>query len=214
MDLRPDRLQRFYHHLPKEGCSNHAVHVTHKTLRVALNHAVKLGLIGRNPCSGVTPPKPEQTEMKFFDDSQVRELLTTAIEIGDRLHPLYFIAVHTGMRHAELIGLKWEDVNWEKSTIQVKRQVRHFKGGSYIFTKPKSKNGKRTIILGKQVLEILREHNKDQQKIIDAAGDDWEDLDLIFPSRVETPIDTLNIGYPKKNKIATGFQDYYQQKKM
>lgn len=65
MDLRPDRIQRFYHLLQEKGSSNHAVHVTHKTLRVAMNYAMKLGLIGRNPCSGTIPPKPEQTEMKF-----------------------------------------------------------------------------------------------------------------------------------------------------
>ena len=193
MELRPDRVPRFYHHLHKEGCSNHAVHVTHKTLRVALNHAIKLGLIGRNPCSGATPPKPKQTEMKFYDDIQVRKLLDTAVAIGDRFYPIYYLAIHTGMRQAELIGLKWEDVDWEHSTIQVKRQVRHFTGGSYTFTKPKSKSGKRTIILGKQALELLDQHKSEQQKMISLSHNGWEDLDLVFPSRVGTPLTASNV---------------------
>jgi integrase len=50
-------------------------------------------------------------------------ILRTAKEIGDRFYPLYFIAIHTGMRLSEIIGLKWVDVNWDLSTIQVKRQV-------------------------------------------------------------------------------------------
>lgn len=50
-----------------------------------VNHVIKLGLIGRNPCSGTIPPKPEQSEMMFYDDEQVRCLLKTAQEIGDKL---------------------------------------------------------------------------------------------------------------------------------
>ncbi|MBU0511331.1 MAG: site-specific integrase [Chloroflexi bacterium] len=193
MDLRPDLVQCFYHQLLIEGCSNHAVHVTHKTLRVALNHAIKLGLIGRNPCSGTTPPKPKQTEMKFFDEIQVRVLLDKAQAIRDRFYPLYYLAVHTGMRQAELIGLKWEDVDWERRTIQVKRQVRHFKGGGYTFTMPKSKSGKRTIILGKRAVEVLREHQNDQQRLIEAIGEEWVDLDIIFASNVGTPVTANNL---------------------
>jgi integrase len=192
LDIRPDRIQRFYTFLQEEGLSNHAVHVTHKTLRVAMNYAIKLGLIGRNPCSGTTPPKPEQTEMKFYDD-QVKALLKTAREIGDKFYPLYFLAVHTGMRQAELMGLKWEDVDWKLSTIQVKRQVRHFKGGGYTFLEPKSKSGTRTIKLGKQALEILRVHKEEQERIISAANGNWTHLDLAFPSSAGTPLTASNI---------------------
>jgi integrase len=193
MNLRPDRIQRFYHHLQNEGQSNHAVHVTHKTLRVAMNHAVKLGLIGKNPCTGTTPPKPEQTEMKFYDDHQVKHFLKTAKEIGDRFYTLYFLAIHTGMRLSELIGLKWEDVNWSLSTIQVKRQVLHMKGGSYTFAEVKSRSGIRTIILGKQALQLLNTHKREQQFIKEFARENWTELDLIFPSQVGTPVTGSNI---------------------
>lgn len=193
MDLRPDRIQRFYNYLQKEGLSSHAVAVTHKTLRVAMSHAVKLRLIGRNPCSGTTPPKPEQTEMSFYDDRQVRSLLKTARAIEDKLYPLYYLAIHTGMRQAELIGLKWEDIDWSLSTIQVRRQVRHFKGASYAFLEPKSKSGTRTIMLGKQALEVLAHHKKEQEALINAAGENWTDLDLVFPSGAGTPLTASNV---------------------
>ena len=193
MDLRPDRIQRFYNYLQKEGLSSHAVAVTHKTLRVAMSHAVKLRLIGRNPCSGTTPPKPEQTEMSFYDDRQVRSLLKTARDIEDKLYPLYYLAIHTGMRQAELIGLKWEDIDWSLSTIQVRRQVRHFKGASYAFLEPKSKSGTRTIMLGKQALEVLAHHKKKQEALINAAGENWTDLDLVFPSGAGTPLTASNV---------------------
>lgn len=193
MDLRPDRIQRFYNFLQKEGLSYHAVSVTHKTLSVAMNHAVKLRLISKNPCSGTTPPKPEQTEMKFYDDQQVKCLLKTALEIRDPFYPLYFLAIYTGMRQAELIGLKWADVDWNLSTIQVKRQVRHFKGAGYVFLEPKSKSGTRTIKIGKQALEVLRNHKREQDELVKAVGQDWNHLDLVFPSGIGTPLTASNI---------------------
>jgi len=193
MDLRPDRIQRFYQCLHNEGCSNHAIHVVHKTLRVALNHASKLGLIGRNPCSSTTPPKPEKTEMKFYDNYQAKVLLDTAKEVGDRFFPLYYLAIHTGMRQAELMGLKWKDIEWNLNILQVKRQVRHFKGGSYTFTDLKSRSGSRTIILGKQAMEILREHHREQLKTKKSVGDNWVELNLVFPSNVGTPLTGSNI---------------------
>jgi integrase len=115
-------------------------------------------------------------------------ILRTAKEIGDRFYPLYFIAIHTGMRLSEIIGLKWVDVNWDLSTIQVKRQVMHLKGGGYIFTEVKSKSGNRTIILGKQAFEILKAHKREQQRMIISAGENWADEDLVFPSYVGTPV--------------------------
>jgi integrase len=193
MELRPDRIQRFYNYLQREGLSAHAVAVTHKTLRVAMSHAVKLRLIGRNPCSGTTPPKPEQTEMQFYDDHQVKCLLRAARDIGNKFYPLYHLAIHTGMRQAELIGLKWEDIDWSLSSLQVKRQVRHFKGASYAFLEPKSKSGTRTIKLGKRAIEILRTHKGEQEELIQSVGQDWTNLDLVFPSGVGTPLTASNI---------------------
>jgi integrase len=95
--------------------------------------------------------------MKFYDDREVKSLLKTARGLGGKFYPLYYLAIHTGMRQAELIGLKWEDIDWSLSTLQVKRQVRHFTGASYAFLEPKSRSGTRTIILGKQALNSKKQ---------------------------------------------------------
>jgi integrase len=192
-DLKPDRIQQFYDFLQKQDTSEHAAHYVHKVLRAALNHAVKLKLLASNPCVGTTPPRPKQVEMKFYDEGQVQILLEAAYMYGDYFYPLYYLAVHTGMRQGELIGLKWEDVDWERRTIQVKRQVQHHKGGSYTFAKPKSKSGNRTIILGQQAIEILRVHLAKQRERRKDAGDKWVDINLIFPSKVGTPVTASNL---------------------
>jgi len=70
--------------------------------------------------------------------------------------------------------------------------VRYFTGDSYIFTTPKSKSGTRTIILGKQALNLLGNHKHAQQKKI-SVSKHWENLNLIFPSNVGTPVTASNI---------------------
>jgi hypothetical protein len=89
--------------------------------------------------------------------------------------------------------IEWEDVDWKLSTIQVKRQVGHFKGGSYTFLEPKSKSGVRTIVLGRQALEVLQSHKMEQERIINSANGNWTSLDLVFPSGIGTPLTASNI---------------------
>jgi len=86
-----------------------------------------------------------------------------------------------------------EDIDWERKTLQVQRQALRHKGGGYEFTKPKSKSGIRTIILGDKMLEILREHKTDQWERRKRAGENWVELDLIFPSRIGTPVVSSNL---------------------
>ena len=192
-DLKPDRIQRFYEHLTSLGLSNHAVHLTHKIIQVAFNHAVKMGVLGRNPCKGTTPPKPKQREMKFLDEDQVKILLETAKAMGTKQYALFYLALHTGLRQAELMGLKWEDVNWERRTIQVKRQVLYRRGEGFRFAKPKTSSGIRTITLGEKAMEILQQQQQLLRYLRDAAGEAWTSLDLVFPSEVGTPLTGSNI---------------------
>ena len=88
---------------------------------------------------------------------------------------------------------KWEDIDWSLSTLQVKRQIRHFRGAGYVVLEPKSRSGTRTIMLGKQALEVLRNHKREQEQLINSAGQAWTDLDLVFPSGAGTPLTASNI---------------------
>jgi integrase len=172
-DLRPDMIQRYYDQKIRNGQSEHAVNQAHKVLNVALQHAVRLGLLPRNPCKATVPPKPRNTEMSILDEDEILQLLSTARSIKDQYYPLYYLAIHTGMRQAELIGLKWDDLDWDRKTLQVKRQIFRPKGGGFEFTNLKSKSGHRTIILGSQMVEVLKEHRKNVQTMQRKIVDEW-----------------------------------------
>jgi integrase len=193
-DLGPARIQHFYNFLLTEKkLSHHAVYNVHKVLRTALYQAVKLGLMIRNPCAATTPPRPKTSEMKFFNEHQVQIFLNAAQEIGDRYYPLYFLAIHTGMRLGELLGLKWQDIDFTRRTLLVQRQVLFPKGGGFVFAKPKSKSGVRTIILGQLAIQVLDEQLVKVRKLAEEVGQEWEDQDLVFPSHVGTPVRHCNL---------------------
>ncbi len=192
-DLNPERVQFFYQHLLKQGVSKNGVHVAHKVLNSALGHATKMNMINSNPCRGTAPPRPEQIEMKIFDEQQVKIFLVTAKDFEDQYLPLYQLALHTGMRQGELIGLKWSDINWENKTLTVQRQVIRRRGKEFKFTRPKSKQGNRTIALGKSIIRML----KAQSRVVDTkkelAGESWREYQLVFPTSVGTPVLDSNL---------------------
>ncbi len=204
-DLKPDRIQSYYATLKRDGLSAHAVHCAHKVLNSALGHAMKLGTLARNPCKATTPPKPKQTEMRIYDEGQIQVFLDTALALQDQYYPLYYLAIHTGMRQGELIGLKWVDIDWRRDRLKVRRQVTRPRGGGYRFSKPKSKRGNRTITLGQKALEILRMQQMTALEKRKTAGEAWADHDLVFPTRVGTPILNSNLrrGF-RKVLVASG----------
>ena len=86
---------------------------------------------------------------------QVNTLLSAAR--GDRLEALYVLAIHTGLRQGELLGLKWEDVDLEGGTLQVRRTLTTAKGGPVLST-PKTKGSRRPVKLTQSAVEALRSH--------------------------------------------------------
>ena len=98
--------------------------------------------------------------MQYLDENQVQLFLLASKAKNDRHHALYHLAISTGMRQGELISLKWSDLDWETGSLQVQRQWTRKKGGGFEFTGPKTKAGKRSIMLGSSDLAVLRKHQQ------------------------------------------------------
>jgi len=190
-DVRPDHIQSLYNNKLKSGTSNRTVRMIHSVLHVSLAQALKMGLIGRNPADAVTRPKLVKKEMKTLTDTQVQTLLLAVR--GTRYEALYLLAVTTGIRQGELLGLKWADLDWVTRHLSVQRQLQRLPGHGMVFSEPKSASGRRVIALGSATIEKLREHYKHQQLERLAAGELWIENDLIFPTIIGTPIEGSNL---------------------
>ena len=106
----------------------------------------------------------------------------------DRLEALYVLAVHTGLRQGELLGLKWEDADFEAGTLQVRRSLATAKGGP-VLAAPKTRGSRRTVKLTRGAVEALRGHLQRQLEEIDRAGSLWRENGLVFASETGEPLD-------------------------
>ena len=104
--LTPAHVRGLYREKLEAGSSVRTVRYIHTTLHKALKQAVMDGLIPRNATEAVKPPQPTREEMHPLTPEQAKLLLQVAHESGDRLEALYVLAIHTGLRQGELLGLK------------------------------------------------------------------------------------------------------------
>lgn len=152
-------LQSLYRDRLDSGLSGSTVQKMHHVLHKALSQAVRWDLIPRNPADSVKAPTASTKEMHPLSVHEARQLLEVARD--DRLEALYVLAVHTGMRRGELLGLKWDDVDLDGSTIRVRRTLTR-KGTGYVLGEPKTKHSRRTVRLTQRAVEALRSHRRRQ----------------------------------------------------
>src|SRR3712207_3083688 len=137
------------------------------------------------------PPQPTREEMRPLTPEQAKLLLQVPHESGDRLEALYVLAIHTGLRQGELLGLKWDDVDLEDGSLQVRRTLTITKDGP-VFTPPKTAGSRRSVKLTSKAKEALKHHLERQLGEIDRVGSLWSENGLIFASEMGEPLNTHN----------------------
>ena len=135
--LTPAHVRSLYREKLEAGSSARTVRYIHTTLHKALKQAVMDGLIPRNATEAVKPPQPSREEMHPLTPEQAKHLLQVAHETGDRLKALYVLAIHTGLRQGELLGLKWDDVDGEGGSLQVRRTLNITKKSAVLSSRPR-----------------------------------------------------------------------------
>lgn len=154
--LSPVHVQALYADLERDGVSPRMRQFIHAVLHRAMEQAVKWQLIARNPCAAVERPRVPRKEFRVLDADEARRLLEAAK--GDRLEALLVLALTTGMRQGELLGLQWEDVDLKNGTIYVRRTLLEVDGR---LTTGETKSGRnRRLDLPEIAVEALREHRK------------------------------------------------------
>ena len=128
------------------------------TLRAALSWAVHpMGLIPDNPAKRVKMPAHTKREVRGLEPEQVAAFFEAAK--GERLYALYPLAIDSGCRQGELLGLMWHDVDFDRGTVAVSRSLEEV-GGSLALKEPKTAKSRRTIALSAFTLDALGEHRK------------------------------------------------------
>lgn len=180
-------VQGMYRSMLDRGLSSRTVQYTHAVSHRALKQAVRWGLVLHNVSEDVDRPRLPREEIRPLDRTRARCLLEVAE--GDRFEALYVLAVHTGMRPGELLGLKWEDLDLDANGGSL-RMYRALSDGK--LTAPKTKRSRRRIDLSAASVTALKAHRKRQlEERMQKAGL-WQDHGLVFPSTVGTPLSHRN----------------------
>ena len=139
-------LQGLYRDRLDSGLSGSTVQKVHHVLHKAVSQTMRWNLIPCNPADAVKAPTASSKEMHPLSASEARRRLAAASEAGDRLEAFYVLALHTGMRRGELLGLKWEDVDFDNATVRVRRTLTRIDDGKRLaLGEPKTKKSRRTV---------------------------------------------------------------------
>jgi integrase len=196
--LEPEHLEKLYARMMENGSSAGTAHQAHRTMRTALNEAVRRGHIVRNPAVLAKPPRLTDEEIEPLTIEEIQRLLTTAAR--NRNSARWALALALGLRQGEALGLKWADVDLATGRMTIRRnRVRphweHGCGGTCdrkpghcphrYNTRPdtadtKSRAGRRSIGLPPELIVLLREHQAEQQRERITAGQLWQDGDWLF----------------------------------
>jgi integrase len=153
--LNPVHIQRLYADMERDGVGPRVRQLTHAVLRRALKLALRWGLIARNPCDAIDPPRVPKRQISPLTTEQVQKFLETAK--SDRFYALYVVAIGTGMRLGEIFGLQWPDVGLKGRAINVRSTLIEI-NGKLSLAEPKTPKSRRRVDLPQFVVDALTKH--------------------------------------------------------
>ncbi|MBY8877511.1 tyrosine-type recombinase/integrase [Actinacidiphila acidipaludis] len=204
--LEPEHLERFYSKMLASGSKPATVHHVHRSLKTALNHALRRGHVTRNVAMLAAAPKVEEEEIDPYDLEEVQRLLTQAAKLPNSAR--WSVALALGLRQGEALGLRWTDVDLTRGVIRVRMnrlrpKYRHGCDGdcgrkagyckqrvrkNEDTANTKSRAGRRVIGLPDELARLLELHKEEQDRDRRRVGNAWRETGFVFTSPFGEPL--------------------------
>jgi integrase len=188
--LEPRHIQKLYADLLSGGMPGNTVRLLHAVLRRGIGQAVAWGTLPRNVVQLVSPPREQRHEMTPLSAEQARTLLEAAH--GERLEALYVLALNTGMRIGELLGLRWRDMDLTAGRLHVQHTLVRTRG-VWRLAEPKTARSRRRIALAPSAIDALRHHHARQAEERLSLGPAWENHDMVFANALGRPMQANHV---------------------
>ncbi|GGV68702.1 site-specific integrase [Streptomyces griseoloalbus] len=163
----------------------------HSVLKSALEHAVREDEPPRNVARNVKTTTYQPRRFRPLTAAEARQFLDAAR--ADRLHALYELALRTGLRKGELLGLHWEDLDLTTGTASIRRSLQRTRTGGLTHLPTKTRASERRIALPTECIHSLKKHQERQEKDRETAGSAWQDSGLVFTTPTGRPLDPANL---------------------
>ena len=184
-NLHPQAIQGYYGQAC-ERLSPRTVHKHHRLLSQALKYAVRQGYLGRNPCELVDSPSWKAKAMRTLTPGEVEVLFDTVKDSS--IYPVTYTAISTGLRQAELLGLRWRDIDLDMLSISVS-QVLYKRRGVCQFKEPKTSHSRRRVAMTPKLALFLREYRAERESLCWHLGQPLTLDSLVFSSPEGKPPD-------------------------
>lgn len=165
--IKPFHIVKFLSEMADEGSrhdgkegrlSSGTVHYLYRVINNVLSRAEEWKIIKKNPASEVKKPTVTHKEVEVYNENEVAALFEALENEPIHWRIMITMAITTGLRRGELVGLEWKHIDLENGTLEVRQSIAMMKNGEPIITEPKTKKSKRKISLPDALIEQLKEY--------------------------------------------------------
>lgn len=146
------------------------------------SYAVKMDMLCDNPCRRVTVPKAEVKEKNIYTIDEIAHIfeLLDGDDVPVKFRAFFKLAVYSGFRRGELLGLEWKDIDFDNNVISVRRTSNYTADKGIYTDTTKTKKSQRSLKFPQCVMDMLREYKAEQDEEREKLGSKWQDYDRLF----------------------------------
>lgn len=194
--IKPTHIMNFYDYLSKDhqqtrfknkqtknvtkGLSSKTILEHHRLLHAMLQNAVYWQIIPYNPADRVKPPKHTRAQIKYYDDSQCKQLLEALEKEDLKYQTIIILTLFTGMRRGEVMGLEWNDVDLKTGFISITKASQYTSTKGIYVKSPKTESSVRSVGIPQIVIDILKKYKTWYEEEKAKCGDIWKNSNRLF----------------------------------
>lgn len=179
-DINVKILEDFYDEIRKTDIASSTLQRYHTIINMLLDKAIVWEYLNNNPNKKIEKPKVRKKEISCYTPEEVEQLLECLKSESLKYQAIILLALDTGCRRGELIGLTWEDVNLKENTIKINKETQYVSGVGVFEKSTKTTNSDRKLYITKTTVDILKKYKKEQNKLKLRLGSKWENSKRIF----------------------------------
>lgn len=191
-NIKTIQIQRFINELAEKGLNSKGMSTKSQALHLiflsnVFNYAIRYGIVASNPCRNVRTIKKKTQEREFYTLAEAQTLLEKLEFAEPKYRTFFTLAIYTGFRRGELLGLEWKDIDLGAGIITINRVSQYLKGGITAGT-PKTAQSQRSLKVPDEIVDLLKWYKREQTQERLKVGDKWQNTDRLFTKWNGTPM--------------------------
>ncbi|WP_042683150.1 site-specific integrase [Anaerosalibacter massiliensis] len=182
-EINPIHILGLYKCLKERELSDSYIMIHHILLKQLFESALGWKMINENPLINVKPPKTQKKEASFYNKEEAQQLVKALKHEPVKYQAIILIAMMGGLRKGEVLGLRWEDVDFKNNLIHIKKATQYLPDKGTHEKPTKTPSSIRTIALPQMIIDILKEHEKNEKEKERICAELWKGEGFVFTQK-------------------------------